>query len=73
MPDKLFTAKLRILPTGVAREWYFYQRKETGAMQWAGLGTSIEGRFGTDQPRNNMEETFLEDRFDPTVHKGGLL
>ena len=38
-------------------------------MQWAGGRADIEARFGTDQWRNNMEETYLADKFDPVVHK----
>ena len=73
MPDKLVTSKLSIVLTGIAREWYIEKRKETGPMPWSGWKSALEARFGTDQWRNNMEETFLKDKFNPAVHKDALV
>ena len=59
MPDKLITAKLSLVLTGTAKEWYTEKRKDAGAMPWEHWRTALEDRFGTDAWRNKMEETLL--------------
>ena len=69
MPDKLVTAKLSLVLTGVARDWYVEKRKDTGSMTWPEWKEAIQSRFGTDEWRNQMEERFRAGDFNPIVHK----
>lgn len=42
IPGKLVTAKLKIFPTGLTREWYIDKRKDNGTMTWIEVRKVVE-------------------------------
>ena len=72
MPDILITSKLALVFSGVAREWYIEKRRDTGSLSWKKWKEAIEERFGTDTWKNQLEEAFLNDNFNPAYHRDCL-
>ncbi|KAG0145687.1 hypothetical protein CROQUDRAFT_45436, partial [Cronartium quercuum f. sp. fusiforme G11] len=72
MPEELVTAKLGLIYEGLARQWYLKVRSDMGPMSWPQWKIQIENRFGTDAWKHNMEEAFMRDTFNPSIHKSSL-
>ena len=72
MPEILITSKLALVFAGVARGWYIEKRRDTGSLSWDQWKEAIKERCGTDTWKNQLEEAFLNDNFNPACHRDCL-